>query len=96
MNRDDSRSLEKTIGAAREVIDGIDALLVELLNRRAVQAQRIGGAKREIGRPVYQPDREKLIFQRIEQANDGPLEDEALRRLFERILDESRRLERTS
>ncbi len=50
--------------------------------------------KRELGLPVYQPDREEQIFGRVIEANAGPLEDAAVRRLFERILDEARRLER--
>lgn len=84
------------VAEARGLIDEIDLQLVGLLNRRAVQVQRIGSAKHLLGEPIYQPDREQEIFKRIGRANDGPLEDNALRRLFERILDESRRLERNS
>ena len=82
------------IAEARELIDGIDYRLVELLNQRARQVQRIGEVKRGVGARIYQPDREELIFRRVLAANEGPLEDGALRRLFERILDEARRLER--
>ena len=92
-NRDQA---EADIAEARSLIDEIDTILVQLLNRRAVQVQRIGRAKHLLGLPVYQPDREQTVFERIEGDNEGPLEDNALRRLFERILDESRRLERTS
>ena len=82
------------IAEARELIDGIDDRLVQLLNQRARQVQRIGEVKRGVGARIYQPDREERIFRRVMAANEGPLEDSALRRLFERILDEARRLER--
>ncbi len=86
----------RIVAEARGVIDEIDMMLVQLLNRRAVQVQTIGRTKEALGLPIYQPEREQEIFNRIAGANDGPLEDNALRRLFERILDESRRLERTN
>lgn len=86
----------RIVEEARRVIDEIDLAILVLLNRRAEQVQRIGTAKRVLGEPVYQPDREERIFDRVVGANTGPLEDAALRRLFERILDESRRLERMS
>ena len=86
----------RQIESARQRIDEIDAELVALLNLRAEQALRIGHVKSGLGEPIYQPDREHEVFERVVGANDGPLEDNALRRLFERILDESRRLERMS
>ena len=44
--------------------------------------------------PVYDPNREQRIFARIQEANAGPLDDSAIVRLFERVIDESRSLER--
>ena len=82
------------IEAARREIDRLDQEIVRLLSRRAEQVQAIGKAKQKLGEPVYQPDREEAVFERVVAANDGPLDDEALRRMFERILDEARRLER--
>lgn len=90
---DDPRSRIET---ARRDIDAIDDRLVELLNRRAERVGEIGRAKRRLDEPIYQPDREEEIFARVRTQNRGPLDDEALRRLFERILDEARRLERLS
>lgn len=84
------------IEAARRDIDAVDEQLVELLNRRAERVREIGRAKRRLDEPIYQPDREEEIFARVRDHNRGPLDDEALRRLFERILDEARRLERLS
>ena len=88
--------LQRIIEEARERIDELDLRIVELLNRRAEQVVRIGQVKGETGDPIYQPEREEQIFARIMEANEGPLDNDALRRLFERILDEARRVERSS
>jgi chorismate mutase len=87
---------EKTIDDWRRRIDAIDQKLVELLNERAQCAIEIGHLKRSEGLPVYQPDRERQILANVESANRGPLEDTAVRRLFERVIDEARSLERVA
>jgi chorismate mutase len=87
---------EKTIDDWRNRIDAIDRKLVELLNERAQCAMEIGHLKRSQGVPVYQPDREREILANVESANSGPLEDTAVRRLFERVIDEARSLERVA
>ena len=78
----------------RNRIDEIDTQLAELLSERSRCVIEIGKIKRQQHLPVYDPQREKGIFERIMKNNRGPLENEALKRLFERILDESRRVER--
>src|SRR5271155_4751093 len=80
----------------RRRIDEIDLKLVELLNERANCALEIGHEKHLKGLPVYQPARENEILSNVERANPGPLPDTAIRRLFERIIDEARSLERTA
>jgi chorismate mutase len=87
---------DKTIDDWRSRIDAIDRKLVELLNERAQCAMEIGQLKRSQGVPVYQPDREREILANVESANSGPLEDTAVRRLFERVIDEARSLERVA
>ncbi len=82
------------IEKAREEIDRIDGEIVRLLSERAENVRHIGDAKRSLGEPIYQPDREEKVFERVMGANPGPLDDGAIRRLFERIVDEARRLER--
>jgi len=82
------------MGSAREQIDRIDGEPVRLLNERAQEVRKIGEVKHRLGIPVYQPDREEEVFIRIVEANPGPLDNGAIRRLFERIIDEARRLER--
>jgi chorismate mutase len=83
-----------TIEDWRRRIDEIDRRLVELLNERAQCAIEIGHLKRAAGLAVYQPQREQEILVKAERDNRGPLANTAIRRLFERILDEARSLER--
>jgi chorismate mutase len=75
-------------------INELDASLIHLLNERAKCALAIGEIKREIGQPIYDPVREAWILDKVAEKNPGPLEPDAIKRLFERIIDESRRLER--
>jgi len=88
------RSDEAAIEEFRRRIDQIDDQLMKLLNSRSACAVEIGRLKRRVGAPVYQPDREKWILERAERNNPGPLDSGAVRRVFERVIDESRRLER--
>lgn len=85
-----------TIDDWRRKIDEIDRRLVELLNERSRCALEIGRLKRVESLPLYQPERERKVLEGVERANQGPLADTAIRRLFERILDEARAVERTA
>ena len=80
----------------RARIDGIDRRLVRLLNERAGCAIALGRIKRRRGLTIYQPAREEEVLGNVQRSNGGPLESAALRRLFERIIDESRRIERSA
>lgn len=82
------------IDSIRKQIDQLDDQLLELFNRRADLALQIGKIKKVQKLAVYDPSREKRIFTRIQQANKGPLDNGAIVRLFERVIDESRSLER--
>ena len=90
----DLRSIERAMKRLRENIDQVDSVLVKLLNQRAQWALEIGEVKKSADLPIYQPDREKAVLARVQQLNRGPLGQAAVQRLFERIIDESRRLER--
>jgi chorismate mutase len=79
----------------RRRIDEIDKNLVELLNERSHCVVEIGKIKRTTGEPLYQPERENQVLDGVVRTNPGPLPDAAIRRLFERILDEARSVERT-
>jgi chorismate mutase len=78
----------------RRRIDLLDESLVKLLNARAACALEIGRLKRETGIPIYQPAREAEVLRNVEKVNLGPLDQPAMKRLFERIIDEARHLER--
>jgi len=78
----------------RQRIDAIDRQIVQLLNERAGCALEIGRHKEAVGQPVYQPAREAEVLASVRAVNRGPLDDAAMTRLFERIIDEARRLER--
>lgn len=78
----------------RKQIDAIDGKILELLNERARCALEIGNYKKERGLPAWAPEREAEILRNVVQANPGPLDNAAVRRLFERIIDEARSLER--
>jgi chorismate mutase len=78
----------------RRRIDEIDKKLVELLNERSHCALEIGKLKQAANIPLYQPDRENEVLANAERENPGPLTNAAIRRLFERIIDEARAAER--
>ena len=78
----------------RKEINRLDSELLRIFNQRAQLALNIGEIKKQQGIPVYDPEREKRIFEAMSSNNPGPLENDAIIRLFERVIDESRRLER--
>jgi chorismate mutase len=80
----------------RRRIDLLDESLVRLLNARAACALEIGRIKRGMGVAIYQPEREAEVLRNVEGYNNGPLDQPAIRRLFERIIDEARHLERVA
>ena len=78
----------------RKKIDELDTRLVELLNERAKAAQEIGKLKRNTNLPIYEPDREKTIFENVRKINRGPLPDHELRHVYERIIDVMRNIQK--
>lgn len=82
------------IDGVRQEIDRLDEQLLQIFNDRAALALEIGHLKKELDLPVYDPAREKRIFEKMTRLNPGPLDDQAIKRLFERVIDESRTLER--
>jgi chorismate mutase len=84
----------RDIDGWRREMDDIDGELTRLLNRRAACAIEIGRLKLARGLPIYVPQRENEVLGRVTEMNPGPLTGEAIRRLFERIIDESRSIER--
>ncbi len=78
----------------RKQIDAIDRQVVELLNARATLAMEIGKSKAAEGMPIYDPEREEEIMRHVTSVQPGPLTSQAMRRVFERIIDEIRSVER--
>ena len=82
---------EHDLTRLRDAIDRVDEVIVRLLNQRAKYAIEIGELKGLLGLPIYAPEREKDVLQHVERISEGPLDPVTVRRLFERIIDESRR-----
>lgn len=78
----------------REKIDAIDVGILALLNERTEIVERIGEIKRNQAMAVYEPKREDEVYRNISRNNTGPLPDDAVRRIFERIIDEMRTLQK--
>ncbi len=83
-----------TIEELRLRIDELDRQLVELLSERARAAQTIGHLKAATSLPVYEPNREKIIYANVRAANKGPLPDIELTHIYERIIDVMRSLQK--
>jgi chorismate mutase-like protein len=91
MNQDEARA---KLDEYRVVIDEVDRRLVELLNERTRTVEEIGRVKRSAALPIYEPKREQLVFDNITTCNQGPLSPDALKRIFERIIDEMRSIQK--
>ena len=85
---------ENDIRGWRKKIDELDRRLVDLLNERARAAREIGRLKRATQMPIYEPDREKIIFDNVAEANAGPLANNDLKQVYERIIDVMRKIQR--
>jgi chorismate mutase-like protein len=77
----------------RRKIDELDAQLVKLINERATCAVEIGKLKQHAAMPVYEPDRERIIFEHIASLNHGPLSQIQLRQVYERLIDVMRQVQ---
>ena len=78
----------------REAIDEIDLHLLTLLNERTAIVERIGEIKQSLSLAVYEPKREDQVFHNVISHNTGPLPPEAVKRVFERIIDEMRTVQK--
>jgi len=91
MTQDEARA---KLAEFRVSIDDVDRRIVELLNERTRVVEEIGRVKREAQLPIYEPKREDQVFANITSSNHGPITQEAVRRIFERIIDEMRTIQR--
>lgn len=81
------------LARCRERIDQLDIELVEMLNRRTAIVEEIGRIKQSFHLAIYEPQREEDVFANVSAHNHGPLSEEAVKRIFERIIDEMRRVQ---
>jgi chorismate mutase-like protein len=81
------------ISAWRKKIDELDREIVELISQRARAAHAIGELKHGQHMAIYEPDRERAVFENVRQANPGPLPDRDLLRIYERIMDIMRQIQ---
>ncbi|MGA3186549.1 MAG: chorismate mutase [Bryobacteraceae bacterium] len=84
----------RALAESRKTIDAIDVKLLELLNQRTRAVEEIGRAKESLAMPVYEPKREEDVFRNVTDHNQGPLTSDAVKSIFERIIDEMRTLQR--
>ena len=91
MTREDA---VKALEAYRVAIDALDVRLLDLLNERTRVVEEIGRVKRSAQMPIYEPRREEQVFENITAHNGGPLTPDAVKRIFERIIDEMRTIQR--
>jgi chorismate mutase len=90
-------TLEEALKALEEyriAIDAVDVRLLELLNERTRVVEEIGRVKRAAQLPIYEPRREDQVFENVTTHNEGPLTPDAVKRIFERIIDEMRAIQR--
>jgi chorismate mutase len=78
----------------RKKIDELDQKLVELISERARAAVEIGKLKRDTSMPIYEPDREQIVFENVQAVNRGPLTGRDLVRIYERIIDVMRNVQK--
>ena len=83
------------LSAVRRRIDRLDRQLLRLVNQRARLALLIGRIKKRRKWPVFDVQREAFVLSRVAQSNRGPLSERAVRQIFQSILTQCRRRERS-
>ena len=81
------------LDALRRSIDEIDSRLLALIEERIRLVLEVGEYKRKHGLAIYDPERERKLIERLTAEARPPVEEGTVRRIFERLIDESRRLE---
>lgn len=89
-----SEVAQQQLDQYRRNIDGIDLQLLALLNERTRVVEQIGATKQKYNLPVYEPKREDQVYRNVLENNSGPLPSDAVKRIFERIIDEMRTLQK--
>jgi chorismate mutase/prephenate dehydratase len=82
------------IATLRNVIDGIDEKILDLINQRLLLAKQIGGLKKKAGIQITDSARENEITRRLLNINRGPLSDDGLNNIFAAIITEGRKIQK--
>lgn len=92
MKKEEARQRLKDL---RVFIDDLDRRIVGLLNERVAVVEEIGRVKRDADMPVVEPDREQRVFENVRSVtSDDPLAQAAMQRIFERIIEEMREIQK--
>lgn len=87
------KSPASELDSLRQAIDQVDRRILDLLEERVRLVLAVGDYKRKNSLPVYDPERERSLLERLSRAAQPPLDGDTVRRVFERLIDESRRIE---
>jgi chorismate mutase/prephenate dehydratase len=90
----DHEPLRPTLAEIRSQIDAIDRQLLDLLRRRTELAQEVGKLKQSDGKPFFTPERERQIYDQLQQTNLHPLRKEHAIAIFREIISAARACER--
>ena len=89
----DARPVDEQLGDLRVQIDAVDQQLLALLNQRAKLAQAVGEVKKLDGSPVFRPDREAQVIDRVKNRNPGPVLGDSIAPIWREIMSACRSLE---
>ena len=86
MKKKTQSDLSQKLKQKRKKINLLDQKLLSLLNHRLRIALEIGKIKKELGKKIYDPKREKEVLERLKRKNKGPLKEEDLKKIFRTIM----------
>src|SRR5690625_4589912 len=89
-----TEQLEGALDELRKQIDSLDQRIIDLLNQRAQVVVQIGHAKRDGQTPIYAPDRERAVLEKVRQRNHGPLPDSCVQAIWRELMSGSFALEK--
>ncbi len=95
MTEDPNDSRESRLKALRSQIDGIDAGILDLINKRLSIGKIIGEIKKETNSEIFDPSREKRVLEKIISANRGPADNQVLRYIFTVIMTATKDVQKT-
>ncbi len=86
MKKETRSNLSQKLNKMRKKINLLDQKLLTLLNQRLRLALEIGKIKKEMGKKIYDPKREKEVLERLKRKNKGFLKEEDLKKIFKMIM----------